>query len=171
MKAIKIIISALALVASVATSYAQDLKFAHIDSQKFLSELPEWIAAQTKAQEEATKLEDQLKVMNNELQQKYTEYVSKRDSLPDLIRATKEKELQDSQQRIMSFQQRAEQSLRQKEQQLMQPIIEAYQKAIEEVGKENNFVYIFDTTSQVILYHSDASIDAAPLVKIKMANK
>ena len=53
----------------------------------------------------------------------------------------------------------------------MQPIIEAYQKAIEEVGKENNFVYIFDTTSQVILYHSDASIDAAPLVKIKMANK
>ena len=169
MKAIKIIISALALVASVATSYAQDLKFAHIDSQKFLSELPEWIAAQTKAQEEATKLEDQLKVMNNELQQKYT--VSKRDSLPDLIRATKEKELQDSQQRIMSFQQLAEQSLRQKEQQLMQPIIEAYQKAIEEVGKENNFVYIFDTTSQVILYHSDASIDAAPLVKIKMANK
>ena len=169
MKAIKIIISALALVASVATSYAQDLKFAHIDSQKFLSELPEWIAAQTKAQEEATKLEDQLKVMNNELQQKYTEYVSKRDSLPDLIRATKE--MQDSQQRIMSFQQLAEQSLRQKEQQLMQPIIEAYQKAIEEVGKENNFVYIFDTTSQVILYHSDASIDAAPLVKIKMANK
>ena len=42
-------------------------------------------------------------------------------------------------------------------------------KAIEAVGKENGFIYIFDTASQVILYNSDQSTDAEALVKAKLA--
>ena len=59
----------------------------------------------------------------------------------------------------------------QKEQQLLQPIIEKVQKAIDTVGEENGLIYIFDVSSQVVLYHSDKSIDAAPLVKAKMGIK
>lgn len=150
---------------------AQDLKFAHINSQKILTELPEAIAAQNQLQEEAKKLQDQMAIMNSEAQQKMTEYISKRDSLPELIRATKEKEIQDMQERIQSFQQLAQQSLSQKEQQLLSPIIEKVNAAIDAVGKENNFIYIFDTASQVILYNSEQSIDAEPLVKAKLGVK
>ena len=39
------------------------------------------------------------------------------------------------------------------------------------VGAENNLIYIFDISSQVVLFHSDKSIDAAPLVKAKMGIK
>lgn len=170
MKLFKSIFAAAALCTAMTFSaQAQDLKFAHIDSQKFLSELPEWTAAQTALQDEAKKLQDQMSVMQNELQQKFQEYTTKRDSLPDLIRATKEKELQDTQARIQSFQQLAQQSLQQKESTLLQPIIEKYNKAVQSVGKENNFIYIFDTASQVLLYTSEQSVDAAPLVKAKMA--
>ena len=49
--------------------------------------------------------------------------------------------------------------------------MDKYQKALDEVGKENKFIYIFDTTSQVILYTSEQSTDAAPLVKVKMTGK
>lgn len=150
---------------------AQDLKFAHINSQKILTELPEAIAAQNQLQEEAKKLQDQMAIMNSEAQQKMTEYISKRDSLPELIRATKEKEIQDMQERIQSFQQLAQQSLSQKEQQLLSPIIEKVNAAIDAVGKENNFIYIFDTASQVILYNSEQSVDAEPLVKAKLGVK
>ena len=129
---------------------AQELKFAHINSQKIMTELPEAIQAQAQLQEEAKKLQDQMAIMNSEAQQKMTEYINKRDSLPDLIKATKEKELQDMQERIQSFQQLAQQSL-------------------EAVGKENGFIYIFDTASQVILYNSDQSTDAEALVKAKLA--
>lgn len=161
---------AVALSATVAIE-AQDLKFAHIDTQNLISTLPEQIAAQTTLQEEAKKLEDQLNVMNTDLQQKYEDYMTKRDSLPDLIRATKEKEIQDASQRIQSYQQMAQQSLSQKEQQLLYPILEKVQNAINEVGKENGFVYIFDISSQVVLFHSENSIDAAPLVKAKLGVK
>lgn len=147
---------------------AQSLKFAHIDSQKLLSELPTWQKAQTDLQGEQSKLEDQMKIMSNELQQKYTEYVQQRDSLPELIRVTKEKELQDTQERIQSFGQLAQQSLQQKEQTLMEPIVKAYQTAVEAVAKEGQYIYVFDVSSQVILYHSDQSIDISPAVLAKM---
>ncbi|MCQ2202910.1 MAG: OmpH family outer membrane protein [Bacteroidales bacterium] len=162
-------LAAVAMVATAAT--AQDLKFAHVDTQALMSSLPEQQAAQATLQEEAKKLEDQLTVMNSDLQQKYEDYMAKRDSMPDLIRATKEKEIQDANQRIMSYQQMAQQSLSQKEQQLLMPIIEKVQNALNEVGKENGFVYIFDISSQVILYHSEQSVDAAPLVRAKLGVK
>jgi outer membrane protein len=150
------------------TASAQDLKFGHIDVQKLITELPEKIEADKNLQKEATNLQNQLKVMSDELDKKYTEYMSQRDTLPELIRVTKEKEIQDTDQRIRNFQQLAQQNLQQKEQQLLQPIIEKAQKAIDAVGAENNLIYIFDVSTKVVIYHSDKSIDCAPLVKTKL---
>ncbi|MBP5419353.1 MAG: OmpH family outer membrane protein [Bacteroidales bacterium] len=161
-----LLIAALALVGLQAS--AQTMKFAHIETQKFMSELPEYIAATKTLQEEAKKLEDQLTVMRNDLQAKYQDYIQNRDSLPDLIRATREKEIQDADQRIQSYTQMAQQSLSQKEQQLLQPLQEKVTNAIEAVGKEQGFVYIFDISTSVILYHSEESIDATPFVKAKL---
>lgn len=175
MISIKSIAAAAALsIAALGTSIcaeAQDLKFAHLNSQKLLSEMPEYIQAQNTLKDEAKKLEDQMTIMSNEAQQKVTEYITKRDSLPELIRATKEKEIQDMQERIQSFQQLAQTSLSQKEQQLLLPLIEKVNNAIQAVGAENGFIYIFDTTAQVVLYVSEQSVDAEPLVKAKLAVK
>ncbi len=153
------------------TATAQELKFAHIDSQKLFAELPDKIEADQKLQEEAKLLEDQLLVMRDDLEKKYNEYIEQRETMPDLIRATKEKEIQDANQRLQSYQQLAQQTLSQKEQQLLMPIIEKYQTAIEEVGAENGFIYIFDLSAQVVLYHSEQSVDATPLVKAKLQAK
>ncbi len=161
-------LATIALSAVAVAASAQDFKFAHIDSQKLISELPERMAANETLQAEATKLEEQLRVMQADLETKYNEYLNDRETMPELIRATKEKEIQDANQRMQSYQQLAQQQLSQKEQQLIMPIIEKYQKAVEEVGAENGYIYIFDVSSQVILYHSDQSTDVSELVKAKM---
>ena len=165
------LLSLVVLATLAVCAQAQSLKFAHIDSQKLMAELPDFIDARAKLETEHKSLESQLANMTSELQQKYNDYLQKRDSLPDLIRATKEKELQDTNDRIQNFQQLAQQSLQQKEQQLMTPIIEKLQNAIKTVGQEQGFVYIFDLSSQVILYNSEQSTDAAPLVKAKLGVK
>ncbi len=170
MKLIKSFFLSVALLAGV-TAFGQELKFGHIDVQKFVSELPEKIQAEKTLQEEAAKLEDQLKVMGADLEKKYTDYMTQRESLPELIRATKEKEIQDADQRIKNYQMMAQQTLSQKEQQLLHPIIEKVQKAIDEVGHDNGLIYIFDISSQVVLYHSDNSLDVAPMVKNKLGIK
>ena len=151
------------------SAFSQDLKFGHIDVQQFIAELPEKIEADKSLQKEATNLTNNLKVMQEDLEKKYTEYMAQRDTLSELIRATKEKEIQDYDQRIRNFSQLAQQNLQQKEQQLLQPIIERVQKAIDAVGAEQGLIYIFDVSSKVVVYHSDKSVDCAPLIKAKLA--
>ncbi|TLX76926.1 OmpH family outer membrane protein [Labilibacter sediminis] len=168
MKAIKLLLVVAAVMISSGT-FAQELKFGHVNIQKLVAELPEKVAADQKLQAEAQKLEQNLKVMNEELDTKYTDYMEKRDTLPELIRATKEKEIQEISQRLQNFQMLAQQNLQQQEQQLLQPIIEKVQKAIDEVGAENGFIYIFDVSSRVVVYHSDQSVDVENLVKTKLA--
>jgi len=152
----------------LSNSFAQELKFGHLNVQKLISELPEKINADQELQKEAKKLQDQLEVMSKELDEKYKDYMVRRDSLSDLIRATREKEIQDYDQRIQNFNKLAQQSLSQKEQKLLQPIIEKVQTAINAVGEEQGLIYIFDTASNVVLYHSQQSIDCEDLVKAKL---
>jgi outer membrane protein len=170
MKSMKYTFAAVLLFVGL-SAFAQDLKFGHIDVQKFIMELPEKIEADKALQKEATNLSNNLKVMSDDLDKKYTEYMAQRDTLSDLIRVTKEKEIQDYDQRIRNFSNLAQQNLQQKEQQLLQPIIEKVQKAIDEVGAENGLIYIFDTSSKVVIYHSNKSLDCAPLVKTKLGIK
>ncbi len=168
MKSIKLLLVVVAVAFSV-NAFAQDLKFGHVNIQELVSQLPDKLAADKKLQDEAQKLEQNLKVMNEELDTKYTDYMEKRDTLPELIRATKEKEIQEISQRLQNFQMLAQQNLQQQEQKLLQPIIEKVQKAIDDVGAENGFIYIFDISSRVVIYHSEKSTDVAELVKAKLA--
>ncbi|WP_439181628.1 OmpH family outer membrane protein [Carboxylicivirga taeanensis] len=167
MKFLKVL-AVVAVVAFAGKAQAQDLKFGHINIQELVMQLPDKVAADKSLQAEATKLQEQLQVMQQDLQKKYNDYMTQRDSLPDLIRATKEKEIQDYEQRMQQYSQMAQQTIGQKEQQLLQPIITKVQKAIDEVGQEQGLVYIFDISSQVVVYHSNKSIDCAPLVKAKL---
>lgn len=167
MKSMKYFVAVLFLCAGL-TSFSQELKFGHIDVQKLIKELPEKIEADKALQKEANNLQNNLKVMSEDLDKKYAEYMAQRDTLSELIRVTKEKEIQDYDQRIRNFSTLAQQNLQQKEQQLLQPIIEKTQKAIDAVGAENGFIYIFDISSKVVIYHSTKSVDCEPLVKAKL---
>ncbi len=144
---------------------AQELKFGHLNMQELITIMPEKQEADQKLQQEAQTLQNRMQVMSEEHERKFREYLAERETMPDLIRTTMEKEIQDIEQRLQNYQNLAQQTLSRKEQELYQPILEKLQKAIDNVGAENNFIYIFDISSQVVLYHSDASVDCGPLVK------
>ncbi len=147
---------------------AQDLKFGHLDVQALIMALPDKVAADQALQKQAQDLQNNLKVMTEDLEKKYSEYLAQRETMDELIRATKEKEIQDYDQRIKNFNMLAQQNLQKKEQELLQPIIEKVQKAIDAVGAESGLIYIFDISSRVVVYHSDKSIDCSTLVKTKL---
>ncbi len=153
---------------NVNSALAQGFKFGHIDSQALLSTLPERTTAEAELQKHAQLLETQQKSMSDELNKKYQEYLQEKDQLSDLVKATREKDLQDLQQRIAIFNQQAQNELAEKEQKLIAPIIEKVSKAIEEVGKENGYTYIFDLATSTIVYHSEQSEDVTPLVRKKL---
>ena len=149
----------------------QDLKFGHIDLQALIQVMPELTTAEAEYSKEAKGLEDQLASMQKELEEKFKVYAEKRDSLTEIVRAAKESEIQNMQQNIQSFQAVAQQQLQKKQNDMLKPIFDKADKAISEVAKEKGLIYVFDTSSRVVLYQSPQSLDLMPLAKAKLGIK
>ncbi|MCD6366794.1 MAG: OmpH family outer membrane protein [Bacteroidales bacterium] len=166
MKKIILLLAVTLMTGVFTTGQAQSKgKLGHIDSGKLLSLMPEREKAQNDLQNYSKQLEDQLMAMQTELQNKYNDYLAKKDSLSDILLQTREKELQDLQTRIQNFQTSAQQDLQKKEQDLLQPIIEKAKNAIQKVAKEKGYSYVFDTSIGALIYWPEDSDDLLPLVK------
>jgi outer membrane protein len=160
-----------AMLAVCGTSYAQKtIKLGHISSTDLMQIMPGRDSAQAKVQAEMNDLQSQLKTMQDELEKKYNDYTEKQSQYSDLIKQTKQKELQDMNTRIQQFQEDAQKQLQSKEQELLQPIIDRAKQAISDVAKENGYSYIFDSGVGALLYQQDSD-DIMPLVKKKLGLK
>lgn len=165
-----IIAVVLALFASLNSFGQTKVKLGHIDSMELLQSMPGRDSAEKILQVYASTLEKQILAMQSELENKYNTFVSEQATMSQLIQQTKTKELQDLQARIEAFQQSAQKDLQEKEKELVQPIIDKAKKAIEEVGKENSYTYIFDSSMGVLLY-DETGDDIMLLVKKKLGMK
>ena len=164
---IKLLVITLFLFSGTAVN-AQNYKFGHINSQELLSLMPERDSAEAKIQQYAKELEGELEIMNVEYNNKFNDYIEKQDVLTPLVKKTKEQELNEFQKRIQDFTTSAEQELQQQQGQLIQPIIMKAEKAIQDVGKENGYIYVFDLSRGAVIYFSEQSEDILPLVKEKL---
>lgn len=150
---------------------AQETKLGHINSQEIMSIMPEGAVIQKKLSDLQSKWETELLKMREEYNAKIKEYQEKQATMPESIKAARQSEIQDMEQRIATLNQTATADLQKNQQDLFAPVIDKVKKAIDEVGAENKFLYIFDLSTMSIVYKSPNSIDIAPLVKKKLGLK
>jgi outer membrane protein len=159
------------LLAFGGTAMAQKtVKLGHINSNDLMQIMPGRDSAQTVLQAEVQELETTLKTMQSEMEKRYNEYMENQSGWTELIRNTKQREIQDMGARIQEFQENAQKQLQQREQELLKPIIDRAKKAIEDVAAEGGYSYIFDSGVSALLY-SPESDDIMPLVKKKLGLK
>ena len=106
---VKSIVIVVVVLISSFTANAQ--KIAHVNLDSLISIMPESKTAQQAVQDYAKQLEQQVTAMQAELQTKYAEYQEKSKDLAEIVRASKEKELNDLNQRIQDFQQKVQSDL------------------------------------------------------------
>ena len=159
------------LILSINTLSAQ-IKFGHVNTSEIIQSMPDY----TKAQEDVNKLQEQyeadLKNMQEELQKKEIEYNKLPADTPDNIKQKKEKELLDMQERLNQTYQDSQQALQKAATEKMQAISNRVLDAVNQVGKEQGYIYIVDTKNKSILYYSTVlSTDVTVLVKTKLGLK
>ncbi len=167
MKHIIRLASILLFIGSVAVN-AQEFKFGHINSQQLLQEMPEFELALNQMEKAQTDANERLKIMQTELQNQVTAYQNVAESMTVDQRTAKEAELGALNQKIQDYYSNTQQEMQQKEVDLTQPIIIKARQAVEEVGKENGFTYIFDTAKGDLLHIGVESVDVMPLVRKKL---
>jgi outer membrane protein len=151
---LKSIVVGVVVLMSSFTANAQ--KIAHVNLDSLISIMPESKVAQQAVQDYAKQLEKQVTDMQTELQTKYAEYQEKSKDLAEVIRANKEKELNDLNQRIQDFQQQAQTEYQKKSAELSKPVYEKAKKAIDQVAKENGYKYVLDTSTGLVIYNEPA---------------
>jgi len=150
---------------------AQDAKLGHINSQEILTIMPERATIEKTISDLQSQWESELVKMREEYNSKIKEYQEKQATMPESIKQARQSEIVEIEQRITTFNQTASADLQKKQQELFTPVIEKVKKAINEVGAENNYLYIFDLSTQTIIYQSPKSNDVTPLVKKKLGLK
>lgn len=155
------------LAAPLQSLLAQGPKLGHIDRQQLLLMLPERKDAETKMQSFAKTLDERLRAMAGEYQQKVTDAQSREAQMTNTEKEMIVREIQQLEQRIQEAQEKAQEDLAKQEEELLRPMVEKTSKAIREVADANGFTYIFDTSTGMVLYF-DKGEDIMPLVKTKL---
>jgi outer membrane protein len=138
-------------------SFAQ-LKIGYTSAETILVQLPEAKTIEAELKAFSAQLAKEVENKQKELQTKYTQYTEgvKTGTMTQLVRETKEKELQTLQQNLQEFQQKAQEEVQKKQQALLSPVFDKIQKAIDEISKAENYDLILSTdvngSAPILLY-------------------
>ncbi len=151
--------------------FAQEGKLGHINSQEIISLMPEIANIEKEVDAMGKQYESEIVKMQDEYNVKIKEFQQKQDSMPEGIKKARITEIQELETRVTNFRQQAYQDIQKKQQDMFAPIRDKVTKAINEVGAEGKFTYIFDLGTQTIIYKAPNAIDITAAVKKKLALK
>ena len=150
--------------------FAQN-KLGHINTQELLGLMPERDSIENALSTLAKEYENELAKMTEEYYAKIQEFQQKESTMAASIKEARQSEIMEMEQRIQTFRQQASTDLQRQQEVLMTPVVQKIKAAIDEVGQENGFTYIFDTSAQIILHQGQGATDVMPQVKAKLGIK
>ena len=155
------------LLALASTGFAQ--KFGYLNSVALISELTEVKQADSDLKAFQTQLTKRGQEMVQELQGKATELDRKKEqgTISPKDYQTQAAKLQEEETAIGEYEKEVYDKLAKKREELYKPILERVNTAMQTVAKENGYLLVFDTSTQVLLY-ADESLDVTNLVKAKL---
>ncbi len=154
------------------TSGFPQSKIGHLNSDELIKSMPETDSANKVLSD----LSDEYKRIGEDLDVKYNQayeaYTSQAETLKPIEKKLRETELLDMQKRMQTFTTESQAGFQKRQQELYQPVWLKAQNAIKEVGKENDLLYILDSSQGIILYMPEnESFNILPLVKKKLGIK
>ena len=153
------------MIAFPMTLFAQ--KFAVINTQGLVESLPEYKEAQEKLETVAKQYQETFDKLREEFGKKFEEFQALDANTTETIKELRTKELQELDTKMQQFQQTAAQDIQRQQQQLLAPIQEKVLKAVQSVGSEGGYTFVFE--DGVPLYVGADVTDITESVKARLA--
>lgn len=168
-KTIKYLLLSAVVLFSAGMSQAQQ-KFAYVNSQELLQDLPEVKAADAEIKTLQQQMQNKGQEMFEAYQAKLLELQRKREA-GELSPKQQEEEvakLGEEEAKLRQFDTEMQTSILQKQQELLAPIQEKVNLAIEEVAKAEGYTMVFDSSAGGILF-ADTTTNITSMVKTKLS--
>lgn len=153
---IKLFFTALILTVSLGLN-AQNFKLGYTNIDVILQNMPDSKDIQNKLAVEKAQYDKLYQDKLTDAQKLLEDYQKNGPSMSAVIKADKEKTLQNKQNELQELQQNAEQALGRKQQELVGPVMDKIQAAIDAVAKENGYTFILN---------SDAGYGTTPVILV-----
>jgi outer membrane protein len=168
---IKLFVTALTLLASLSIN-AQSFKLGYTNIEYILQNMPDSKEIQAKLSTEKGQYDKLYQDKLADAQKLLEDYQKNAASMSAVIKADKEKSLQNKQNELQELQQNAENALSRKQQELIAPVMDKIQAAIDAVAKEHGYTFVLNSdagygTTPVILVAPESD-NITPLVFKKM---
>lgn len=167
-------IMALAILAIVFTASTYAQKFAFVDSEYILRNIPSYIAAQEELDNLSESWEEIIKKEYEVIEEMYKSYKAERVLLSDEMRLQREEDIINKENEVKELQQQyfgPEGELFQKREELVKPIQDAVYKAVRELSAEGGYAIIFDTASGASILYSNPRYDMSDEILQRMGYK
>jgi len=149
-------------------------KFAFVDSDYILKNIPSYNAAQEELNKLSEQYEAEITTQYGEVEKMYKTYQSERVLLTDDVRKKREEDIMKKEEEVKALQQKyfgPEGELYKKREELVKPIQDALYKAVKEYSAEGNYAVIFDSASGASILYSNPRYDVSDDILKKMGYK
>lgn len=147
----------------------QIVRFGNIDMARVFRLMPENQAIEEELAQLQAAYDNELQKMGEDYQQKVSAFVAVQQTLNPNIAEARAQEIEQLQQRIQQFRERAAESLKEQRSSKTAPVIRRISEAVKAVGEKYGYTYIFDLSQAGILYFSPQQCDDIfPLVKAEL---
>jgi len=144
------------------------LQIAFVNSNELLEAIPEKVEASKFINDLNQRYKDELQVMQNDYNKKYSDFISYQNSMADNVRLRRMQELYELERQINNFMKVAQDDINLQEQQLIVPLRKKVKDAIYQVGIEQGFICIYDLANPAIAFVTPDANNATDLVKKKL---
>lgn len=146
-------------------------KFAYVDSEYILGQMPEYRSAQKQLDDLAQQWQKELDDKMAEVEKMYREYQDEKILLTEEVRQRRERAIDDKEKAAKDFQKAkfaADGELYKKRMELIKPIQDKVFDAIQKVAKKGGYDFIFDKAGEVVMLYSNAKFDMSDNVLQEM---
>lgn len=168
----RIIFFVFLIILGTGTAMAQ--KYAYVDSEYILTNIPAYEAAQEQLDQLSEQYQKELETIYSEIEQMYQDYQAESVLLSEDMKRkredviiTREKEYKDLQSKYFG----TEGDIFQKRQSLIKPIQDDIYNAIQEIADEGSYVVIFDKAGGLTMLYTDPQYDLSDQVLQKLGYK
>jgi outer membrane protein len=144
------------------TMLVQAQKFAYVDTQYILDNIPEFAEAQSQLDEISTQWQKEIEAKFAEVDKMYKDYQTQAVLLPDDMKKRKEQEIVDKEKEAKNLQRTRfgkDGDLYKKRQELVKPIQEKVYNAIQEIATNSNYAVIFDKGGSLTMMYANPKYD------------
>jgi outer membrane protein len=165
----KIVVIALLMLFGTSGAFAQ--KFAYVDTQYILDNIPEYQMAKTQLEELSKKWQKEIEVKLTEIDKMYRAYQTDAVLLPADIKRQREEEITQKEREVKNLQKKRfgkDGDLFKKRQELIKPIQDKIFNAIQELAEERGYSVIFDRAANASILYANERFDKSDAVLAKL---